>query len=250
MSTAPLRSLLAIETSTPVTRVAVVDVDSGRCLAEAEAAAERHSSNVLRLCSDVVARAGANIGALAAIACGAGPGSFTGLRVGLAVAKGLAMPASVPLVLVSSLASLAWDMRAARAPGEALLPCIDAGKGQIYAALFAPDERDAGGGDLMAAGDVTPAGAPWALVPDALVAALPAEGRIAFAGPGALRYRAALEAGLGARGRFVDVAGPTALALAALALPRVRRGDFDDLATAVPAYGRAPDITRPKPRAN
>ena len=227
--------ILAIETSTPVARVVVVDPRTGARLGGAEAAAQRHSSNLLRLCAEVLEAAALSVPALGAIACGAGPGSFTGLRVGLAVAKGLAMPFGVPLVLVSSLEALALDVLSVTAPGEMLLPCLDAGKGQIFAQLF---ERR-GDRDVAAMTDE------WALLPDAVAPRCPAGGAIAYAGTGA-RYLDVLAAGFGVRGRWVDCAGPTADAVARRAIERLARGETDDLASAVPSYGRAPDITRPK----
>ena len=77
---------------------------------------------------------------LAGIACGGGPGSFTGLRVGLSTVKGLALPTGVPLYVVSSLQALALDILAAR-DGAAVtaVPCLDAGKGEVYVAGYAPD---------------------------------------------------------------------------------------------------------------
>ena len=243
-----LAPILAIETSTPVTRVVVVDPGTGSRIAGAEAVSERHSSNLLRLCAQVMEEAGLAISALGAIACGAGPGSFTGLRVGLAVAKGLAMPTQLPLVLVSSLEALALDMAAAAAPGEALisrlpdlpgllfLPCLDAGKGQIFAQLF---ERR-GSVDVAARTDE------WSLLPDALVARLPVDLTFAYAGTGAVRFRDALAAGFGARGYAIACGGPTADAVARRAIEKFARGETDDLASAVPSYGRPPDITRPK----
>ena len=103
--------ILAIETATPTARVAVLGRDGARRAAR-EATAERHSSNLLRLCDEVLREAGVGPAALDAIACGAGPGSFTGLRVGLAVGKGLALPTERPFFLISSLAALALgDLR-------------------------------------------------------------------------------------------------------------------------------------------
>src|SRR3569623_1898458 len=144
------KRLLALETSTSVARVGVYDIDDGACLAEASATSERHSSNLLRLCVDVTARAGVAVADLAAIACGAGPGSFTGLRVGFAVAKGFALPFGIPLITVSSLQALARDMAGAVPAAAWYLPCLDAGKGQVYAAAFAtsgaraPERREGG----------------------------------------------------------------------------------------------------------
>jgi tRNA threonylcarbamoyladenosine biosynthesis protein TsaB len=235
------RAILAIETSTPVARVVVVDQPTGNTLAAAEAVAERHSSNLLRLCAEVTLRAGVAVTRLGAIACGRGPGSFTGLRVGLAVAKGLAMPTGVPLVLVSSLEALAMDMLSlAPANEQWLLPCLDAGKGQIFAALF---ERR-GDREVIARSD------DWASAPHALPSLvfdlLPTEGGLVWGGPGAVRYQEILAQGLGPSARFVQAVGPTARAVATRALEKLRLGHTDDLGAAVPAYGRAPDITSPK----
>lgn len=231
--------ILAIETSTLVARVAVVDGRSGTTVAAAEAEAARHSSNLLRLCAEVTGRAGVSVPALGAIACGAGPGSFTGLRVGMAVGKGLAMPTQTPFLIVSSLEALALDM-VPHAPSEdeaVLLPCLDAGKGQVFGAAFRRTPEGPG---------VSRLGEDWATMPDGLGARLPAGGPVLLAGPGAVRYRQVLAATVGARARFAEVAGPTAESVARLALVRLARGESDDLAAAVPSYGRAPDITRPK----
>lgn len=235
--------ILAIETSTTVARVVVVDGASGARLAGAEAAAERHSSNLLRLCVETTEEARVSVAALGAIACGAGPGSFTGLRVGLAVAKGLAMPTDLPLVLVSSLEALAIDMRGAAETGELLLPCLDAGKGQVFAAVFA--SRADGFVDWVSAPSDE-----LAMLPGHLPGQIPGGPAAALlcAGPGARRFWDLLAEGLGARARFVDVAGPSADAVAALALVKLARGERSDLGRSVPLYGRAPDITQPKRR--
>ena len=78
---------------------------------------------------------------LAGIACGGGPGSFTGLRVGLATVKGLALPTGVPLHVVSSLQALALDILAAGdADGVTAVPCLDAGKGEVYVGGYVADD--------------------------------------------------------------------------------------------------------------
>jgi len=247
------RALLAIETSTSEARVGVFDADSGERRAGAAAVSERHSSNLLRLCVEVTEEAGVAISQLAAIACGAGPGSFTGLRVGYAVAKGFALPFGIPFLSTSSLQALAWDMAPLARPGERILPCLDAGKGQIYVALFetAAPERD-GAPDQAPGRAVKRLGDDWVIGPGAAgeipsgAPEGPEGASVLFAGPGAVRYRDVMQAALGRSARFAEVAGPSAEAVAAHVLPRWRRGEREDLATAVPAYGRAPDITRPK----
>jgi len=229
------KRMLALETSTPVARVGLFDIDGGACLAEASATSERHSSNLLRLCVEVTERAGVALSDLSAIACGAGPGSFTGLRVGFAVAKGFALPFGIPLLTVSSLQALARDMAAGHGVAAWYLPCLDAGKGQIYAAAFAPGRA----GPERRSED-------WVVAPVAISDVAPPEGTLIFAGTGAVRYRAALQEALGPRALFADVEGPSAASVAAYAIERFSTGAFEDLNSAVPAYGRAPDITRPK----
>jgi len=229
--------LLCLDTSTPAARVAVVD-GAGVAIARAEATAERHSTHVLKLVDDVLRAASLRPADLDAIACGAGPGSFTGLRVGLAVAKGLALATEKPLLLVSSLRALAIDV--ARDPAAAgasfVIPCIDAGKGEVYACAVVAS-NPAGDGDDD----------PWRLAPAALAERLAEFPNAIVAGNGAERHAAALDAALPASVRRLSIEGPTALAIAELALARFARGEADDLDKAVPAYGRAPDITKKKP---
>jgi tRNA threonylcarbamoyladenosine biosynthesis protein TsaB len=233
------RPLLAFDTATPTARVALIS-PAGDCLVLREKTAARHSANLLALCDEILREAAVVTDDLRAIACGAGPGSFTGLRVGLAVAKGLALPSALPLVLLSSLDALACDLAAASPSARLLLPCIDAGKGQVYARLY-----DVTSGTVPFArgeGD-------WVLAPDALCA-LAAEGAAGVSllagGTGVDRYVEVFRNSLGENAVAAAVPGPSAAAIGRLALARIGRDDFDDLETAVPRYGRPPDITQSK----
>lgn len=233
------RPLLAFDTSTPTARVALIS-PTGECLVLREKTAARHSANLLALCDEILVAAALRVGDLRAIACGAGPGSFTGLRVGLAVAKGLALPTGLPLLLLSSLDALALDLAAASPGVQLLLPCIDAGKGQVYARMY----------------DVTEGAVPcargtcdWVLAPDALCALVgeAVDGRsLRMGGTGVDRYLEVFRASFSENAVVAALPGPSAAAIGHLALPCIHREDFDDLETAVPRYGRPPDITRPK----
>jgi tRNA threonylcarbamoyladenosine biosynthesis protein TsaB len=228
--------LLAFDTSTPCARVAVIS-DAGQRVSAAEMTAARHSSNLLTLCDQVLLAAGLRVSQVRALACGAGPGSFTGLRVGLAVAKGLALADGLPLVLISSLDALALDL-ADTATGDAVLPCIDAGKGQVYARLYRTTQSPPlaeGDGDLM-------------LTPEQLCAWIrehAAGSTLLAGGNGVDRYAEIFEASLGSP-ILRAAPGPSALSVGWLALARLARGEHDDLASSVPRYGRPPDITKPK----
>jgi tRNA threonylcarbamoyladenosine biosynthesis protein TsaB len=238
--------LLCLDTATATARVAIVD-GAGTVLARAEATAERHSGHVLRLCDEVLRAAGLAPADLGGLACGAGPGSFTGLRVGLAVVKGLALATGKPLLLVSSLRALALDLARAATPRLAgawtAVPCIDAGKGEVYALACAVD---ASGTVAPASGSDDADRAPWRLTPQALAVRLVGLPGVVVAGNGAERHAATLDGALPPGGRRASVDGPTALAIAALAWPRFARGEADDLDKSVPLYGRPPDITTKK----
>ncbi|HEY0707188.1 MAG TPA: tRNA (adenosine(37)-N6)-threonylcarbamoyltransferase complex dimerization subunit type 1 TsaB [Polyangia bacterium] len=236
---------LAFDTSGPTARVAIVD-DKGEVLHHAERVSDRHSGTLLPLCHELIGRAGLTVAGLSGVACGSGPGSFTGLRVGLAVAKGLALACDLPLLLVPSLTALAVDLDLARAASSApdahdrlLAPCIDAGKGEIYVQLFLRSQ--------------SPGAPPAALTPElrttatAFAEQLKSEARVVLiGGTGADRHLQALQDLLGQEAVLPAFPGPSARAIGHLALERLRRGERDDLDSAVPVYGRPPDITKPK----
>ena len=231
--------LLAMDTSGLTARVALVS-PTGETLAAAARTGDRHSVYLLPLCHELLQTAGLKVSGLAAVACGRGPGSFTGLRVGMALAKGLCLPSDLPLVLVSSLEALALQMAAERPAAPLLVPAIDAGKGEVYAQLFVRAEEG-----------VVPTGPEQRLLPSALVTQLregasPATSQAVLAGGGVDRHRAALTEALGEAALVPDFPGPSAEAIARLAWARFQRGERDDLASAVPSYGRPPDITKSK----
>jgi tRNA threonylcarbamoyladenosine biosynthesis protein TsaB len=132
-------TILGFDTSTAASSAAVLAPD-GEMFEVAPAPArllERpaHAAELLPAINDVMERADVSFGDLDAIAVGLGPGTFTGLRIGVATARALGKANDVPLRGVSSLAALASGM-----PDGIRLPLIDAKRGEVYAALF---DRDA-----------------------------------------------------------------------------------------------------------
>lgn len=125
--------ILALDTST-LTGSAAVVVD-GVVLAESTTRIRAtHSEQILPLVDEVLARAGVALHEIDRIGVGVGPGSFTGVRIGVATAKGLHIATGVALVGVSSLealASAAWGVRGY------VLAALDARRGEAYAALYA-----------------------------------------------------------------------------------------------------------------
>ena len=127
--------LLAFETSTEACSVAVwID---GQVHERFELAPRRHAELALPWAERMLAEAGIARSQLDAIAVGRGPGAFTGVRLAIAVAQGIAMGLDRPLLPVSTLAALAM-----RAGGERRIAAIDARMGEVYLGLF---ERDGDG---------------------------------------------------------------------------------------------------------
>ncbi len=93
----------------------------------------KHVENVAGLIEDVLKGAHCDLSHLDAFAVSTGPGSFSGIRVGLAVAKGMALALRKPLIGVSCLEALAWE---SLADGESGVPIIDARRGEVYTALY------------------------------------------------------------------------------------------------------------------
>lgn len=127
--------VLGLDTSTTTASIAVLDGD--RVLATATRNTHRRTSDVLVAVDEACRTAGVTAHELDAIAVGAGPGSFTGLRIGMATGKGIAFATGRPLWAVSSLAALALE-----APGDGVIVAVlDARKGEIFAGTF--DKRGA-----------------------------------------------------------------------------------------------------------
>lgn len=128
--------ILAIETATGCGGVALTrgTGGTGTVLAEYTLQPElTHSRRLLGTIGAMMAAVGVDWSALTAVAVSQGPGSFTGLRIGMAAAKGIAMAAGIPLVAVPSLDGLALQA----SPTDLPLYCLlDARKQQVYAALY------------------------------------------------------------------------------------------------------------------
>jgi tRNA threonylcarbamoyladenosine biosynthesis protein TsaB len=125
-------NLLALDTSTEYCSVALLRDEE---LTHREAhAVQRHSELILPMIEDLLVASGFELGQLDGIAFGAGPGSFTGLRIACGVAQGLAFGTGLPVVPVGTLAALAQEAGAPR-----VIACLDARMGEIYHAAYRRD---------------------------------------------------------------------------------------------------------------
>jgi tRNA threonylcarbamoyladenosine biosynthesis protein TsaB len=214
-------ALLALDTSTPVGSVAVGRGE--RLLAEVVmGVAVRHAEALLPAIEFALRQAGLEPAALSGIVVAGGPGSFTGVRIAGAAAKGLARALDVPLYVYSGLLSLAAGAAASDRPVCAL---FDARREEVYAAAY----------QFAADGPPTVLLEPAARPLEAVVEAL-APGAPLFVGDGALKHRARLEAG-GGRVAPAHLAVPRAAALLWLAGVDPA-GRLQDRAAWEPAYLR------------
>jgi len=124
--------ILALETATPTASVALVN-DGQVVVEHNECSRRRHAESLVPTIESLLKEQGLTPQDLGAVACGRGPGSFTGLRIGLSTAKGLAQALGLPLITVSTLDILA---AAAFFPGGLVAPLMDAKQGHIYVAFY------------------------------------------------------------------------------------------------------------------
>lgn len=129
--------LLLIDTTSKLCSVAVSKNDVVIALKESDDEFD-HSSKLTLFINEVIALAGIELSDLSAVAISAGPGSYTGLRIGTATAKGLCYALDIPLIAVDTLFSLAKaaTVKGLVQPNELIVPVIDSRKDEIYTAVL------------------------------------------------------------------------------------------------------------------
>ena len=129
--------ILAIETSAKAASVCLCE-DEFLIAQSYQNSGLTHSQTILPMCEAMLANSGFTMKDVDLIACAAGPGSFTGLRIGLSTAKGLAWSLEKPCCAVSTLEAMAWQV--AHIPGE-IICAMDARRKQVYNARFWSDGK-------------------------------------------------------------------------------------------------------------
>lgn len=133
--------ILAIDTALAAVSACVLDEEDGAPESLESLAMERgHAEALLPLIDRVMARVEGEFSALGRVAVSVGPGSFTGLRVGVSAARAIGLACEIPVVGVSTLAALAAPLILAQNPGIVAV-AIDARHGNVYFAGFGPDGR-------------------------------------------------------------------------------------------------------------
>lgn len=199
----PGKMVLGIETATFLGGVALVSA-SGELLGECTLRNhESHSERILPALEDLIRTLGASLGDLSAVAVSRGPGSFTGLRAGIATAKGLSLSLGVPLFGVSTLEVLAANAPPREGPVCAVLA---ARRGEVFRAFFnaGPAGLERLGPDGLIpsdalAGELTADHLVIGEFPPAMVRPAPHTVSPRFAPPHLCHPRAAATAGFGAR---------------------------------------------------
>ena len=224
--------ILALDTSGPVCGVAVT-VD-GRVLYEG-AAVNRftHSASLMPMVDEAFARCGLTLEDMQLLACVVGPGSFTGVRIGVSTTKGLAHGADKPCLAVDALEALAASVTHT---GALVCPIQDARAGQVYGAAF-----EDGWPPLRKMEDEA---AKLDEYLDHVLALAQDSQPLCFVGDGVAPYRDVIVARLGARALFppahLGYLRPSAVAL----LAEAHHCEQVDYLTLAPKYLRAPQAER------
>jgi tRNA threonylcarbamoyl adenosine modification protein YeaZ len=223
--------ILALDTATAACSVALASAGGDLLTERVELEGPAHTRVLLRQVHEVLEETGATTGDVGTVLVGLGPGAFTGLRIGVATARGLALAGDAHLGGVPSLTALALAL-AASPEGEAaerFVPLIDARRREVFAACY---ERGAGG---------VRARTPLAAVPsDDLEAYLEQFPGAVVGGDGAVLYAERLP-------RSATVAGAVVAPTAAMVLRAWLAGAEDRRegpAAVLPVYGREPDAVR------
>ncbi len=220
--------ILGIDTSTSCGNLGLIDGD--QVVAEYTIHLEEtHSARLVPSIEALLKGVKLDLKEIDGLAVSLGPGSFTGLRVGLSTVKGLALAAEKPVVGVPTLDALAHNFPFTP---HLICPLLDARKGEVYTALY----KDEGGGSVKR---LTPY---QALSPSVMLEGIPHQETI-FLGDGARVYGELIKERLGEMALFAPphlmfLRGTT---VAELGLQRIAEGERDDISSLVPIYVRSSD---------
>ncbi len=217
-----MKTTLAFETSTATTSIALLGADGLKV--EKVTSGHNHCEQLLPLTQELLADSSMKLSDIDRIAVGHGPGSFTGLRIGLATAKGICLATSLPLYSVSSLAALAKTYsNSPEATPNILITTADARRGEIFAGYFEQHTN----------GDLLPLQDEEVISPEKLVDRISQfEKPYLLVGEGVLAYPT-LGENLSTDEQQLS---PSAIAVAELAL---KMSSPSDLTLAAPRYARA-----------
>ena len=222
--------ILAIETSTEACSAALLT--DNQLFSRFELAPREHTKLIIPMMDELLAEAEINLKAIDAIAFGQGPGAFTGLRIATGVAQGVALAIDKPLIGISTLEALAWQVRTEANNGQKIITALDARMGELYWAIY---QKDAQKPDMLIPLDEEQVSKPRQLLncivaePDKLIAT----------GIGWSAYKEALLTPQTLdKITLMDKPLPSAAAIAELALPKLQANLGVPAEAAQPVYIR------------
>jgi tRNA threonylcarbamoyladenosine biosynthesis protein TsaB len=216
--------ILGIDTATPILALGIIEEE--KVLSEIRFnAGQTHAQILLPNIEKILKDSSLQLEDLDGIALSIGPGSFTGLRIGLATAKGVCFASGKPLLSVPTLDGLVYFNRSLPYP---LVPVLDAKKNEVYSAVYNSRE-----GVLERISDY------WVLSAEKLVAKIPEE--VIFLGLGLEVFQDRLKELCGEKAHFLEGERnlPSGSAIAFLGLEKFKRSEFEDLEKAEPLYLRS-----------
>lgn len=227
--------VLAIETATMLGALALLDSHEGLMAEVRINVRGTHSERLMEDLDRMLQRADCLIRDVDVIAVSTGPGAFTGLRIGLGTAKGLAFATGIPTVSVPSLLAFAHAFTQSALP---VCPMFDARKQEIYAALY-----DTGGPTDQPPQELIGV---HAEKPARFLARLEGYERILFTGQGAELYRSLITETLGERALFAPahLMIPSAASVAQIGRYLAGQGSYTPAAALMPAYHRKSEVER------
>jgi len=219
--------ILAVDTSSRTGSVAVLENEA--VLAEIQVTStETHAKRLMSAIDSALRMAGIGVSECDGFAVTTGPGSFTGLRIGISAVKGLGFATAKPVTAVSTLDALAYQFPTV---ADLICPLLDARKGEVYTAIYKC-------GSYMDWDKVTPDSAV-----DPRQWLMQIEGSCLFVGDGASLYRNLIKQIVGQKARFAPPYLNTVRAsvVAYIGMKQIERGQVVDVGSLVPHYIRKSD---------
>jgi tRNA threonylcarbamoyladenosine biosynthesis protein TsaB len=216
--------VLAFDTSTQAGSVSILDDE--RLVAEYSLNVRTtHSERLLSMMDRLLGDAGYALSDINGLAVAIGPGSFTGLRIGISTVKGLALATKLPVAAISTLDALAHTLPFASLP---VCPILDAKKGEVYASLY-----EWHGGRMERRWDYQ------VMAPEELCQRVTSD--VLFVGDGVEPFQSLLSSRLGDRAHFAPLSRrlPSAACIAELGLRELSAGRVVDPSTLAPIYLRS-----------
>ena len=216
--------ILSIETSTMLGGVAIIDETAGLIAETRLNVKTTHSERLMTAVNNTLIQSEMDLDAIDAFAVAIGPGSFTGLRIGLSTVKGLSYATGKPVVTVPTLEAFAWNFHYSAYP---VCLMLDARKSEVYSAVYIWEDNS-----FRTVIDCV------SIKPEALLEKL--QGKVLFAGEGVLLYKENIIGIMRERAFFaaLDKMVPSPANVAMLGMAKAKRREFAEISQAVPAYVR------------